>query len=121
MIDQLAILLPDPVQGKNWLNLIKTDKPRYIRDQLIIIRDTIQSTETILVQKAMDYCVENKITSAIDFKAIIAHYLQTERQNEAEGARIVSLNPLNGKLIEDAFKEPEKSSINDYQSIFNNN
>ncbi|MCR6638771.1 MAG: IS21 family transposase [Sporocytophaga sp.] len=84
MIDQLAILLPDPVQGKNWLNLIKTDKPRYIRDQLIIIRDTIQSTETILVQKAMDYCVENKITSAIDFKAIIAHYLQTERQNEAE-------------------------------------
>ena len=121
MIDQLAILLPDPVQGKNWLNLIKTDKPRYIRDQLIIIRDTIQSTETVLLQKAMDFCVENKITSAIDFKAIIAHYLQTERQNEAEGARIVSLNPLNGKLIEDAFKEPEKSSINDYQSIFNNN
>jgi transposase len=121
MIEQLAMLLPDPVLGRNWLKLIKTDKPRYIRDQLIIIKETIEAKEPELIEKAVHYCIAHNISSAVDFKAIIAHYLQRVKKDEEAGAKIVPLNPLNGRITEDAFREPKRSSINDYQSLLKNN
>lgn len=118
LTDQVCSLLQLPEKGRELIAHIKSEKPRYIRDQILIIRDTVESTIPELVSKAIDYCLKNRIYSATDFKAIICHYQQYETQTEPDGARIVKLNPLNGKVTEVAFKEPEKSSIEDYSSFF---
>ena len=120
IIEELAKLLPDPIKAATWLHLIRKNKPRYIRDQIIIIRESIKAIEPELVEKVFYYCIENSITSAVDFKAIAAHYQQIEKPDKEAGAKIVPLNPLNGKIMHEAFEQPQKSSIQDYHSILNN-
>lgn len=117
MIEQLCALLENPVQGRQWLAAIHSAKPRYIRDQLLMVRKTLEATGPSVVSKALDYCLLNKITSAADFKAIVAHYQQQEPSIEGSGAKVIQLNPLSGTVPEGALRQPDKSSIEDYQSI----
>jgi hypothetical protein len=116
MIDELCCLLPDAEKGREWLNMIRADKPRYIRDQTILIRDTISGTEPDLIEKALDYCLANNICSGGDFKAILA-FLAPQAENLKE--KVIRLNPLSGALSENALLQPEKSKIEDYQAILN--
>jgi transposase len=120
MIGQLSMLFPDPDPAIEWLNLIRTEKPRYIRDQLLIIKPIVQASQPELITKVLQYCLEHKISSAIDFKAIAAHYQQLEKTDQQSGGKIVQLNPLSGKIPKEAYKQPDKSSIDDYQSLLNN-
>lgn len=117
MMDQLCSLLQQPKQAKQWLSSIKTAKPRYIRDQLLILRETIESADPVLVEKALQYCMTNNITSAADFKSIITHYQQEEQPSEGSGGKVVLLNPLKGTPSAEANIQPDKSSIEDYQSL----
>jgi len=119
MIEQLCVLLENPQAGRDWLDGIRTAKPRYIRDQLMIIRQTIDATSPLLVNKALDYCMINKITSAIDFKTIVAKYRQ-ELPDENHETKIIPINPLNGTVSAGALIQPEISSIEDYQTIIKN-
>jgi hypothetical protein len=116
LIEEVAGLFPAPGQALIWLNHIKKDKPRYIRDQLLLIKEATEKYSPELIMKVLQYCLGNSITSAIEFKAIAAHYLQSKEPR----ANIVHLNPLSGKLSEVAFKQPEKSSIEDYQNLLKN-
>lgn len=49
------------VIGREWINIIKADRPRYIRHQLIIIKKTFTETEAELL---------NKIGNVSDFRSI---------------------------------------------------
>ena len=114
MTDQLCSLLPDAEKGRKWLSMIKADKPRYIRDQIILIRDSITGIDPELISKSLDYCLTNRITSATDFKAILTLLApQPENLNE----KVIRLNPLNGSSAENALLQPDKSNIADYQAI----
>ncbi len=121
MIEQLCSLMENPDQAKQWMAGIRTDKPRYIRDQLLIIKKTAEQAAPALINKALDYCMNNKITSAMDFKAIVKGYEQQEPSQDTNGTKIISINPLGGALPEGAMVQPEKSRIEDYQIIFKNN
>lgn len=113
LIEEVSKLFPEPSHAAKWLNEIKKEKPRYIRDQLLLVKETIKDITPELTAKVLQYCRENKITSAADFKAIADHY----NRKQVPDGNVVPLNPLNGKLSEEAFIEPEKSSINDYQNL----
>jgi hypothetical protein len=116
LIEEVAKLFAQPSEALKWLNLIKQEKPRYIRDQLLLVKDAIETATPELAMKVLHYCIENQITRAADFKAIAGHY----QKSKAPEANIVHLNPLNGKLSEEAFRQPEKSSIEDYQNLLKN-
>jgi hypothetical protein len=64
----------------------------------------------------LKYCVEKSIYSASDFKAIL-ELQQSDRKAESI---IKLLNPLNGKVTENALIQPEKSNIGEYEAIINN-
>jgi transposase len=119
MIEALCMLLEQPVQAKEWFYSLKAAKPRYIRDQLLIVKGAIESSTSSIADKALQYCISNKINSATDFKSIIAYYQQEEQKYHIQepGAKIIQLNPLNGITSQDAFKQPEKSALEDYESI----
>jgi transposase len=120
MIEQLCGMIENPDQGKHWIASIRIAKPRYIRDQLLmthkIIKDT---TERSIITGALDYCLENKITSANDLKAIVQHY--TQQETGKDYPKIIRLNPLGGTFPEGARVQPEKSQIDDYRAILENN
>lgn len=117
MIDQICSLFQDHEKARQWVTTIRNDKPRYIRDQILTIKHILQTTKPELVNTALDYCVSNKITSATDFKAIVAKHSQ-ENAKEPDQAKIIPLNPLKGSINRNQIAQPDKSKIEDYQIIF---
>jgi transposase len=113
MTSQLCELLPDAEKGSQWLACIRKDKPRYIRDQIMVIKEVIGQSTPGQVAKTVDYCIENKINSASDFREILAPQKKVE-------TKVVRLNPLKGSLPREAFNQPQTSHIEDYQSIIKN-
>jgi hypothetical protein len=104
------------VAAKDWLDAIRTAKPRYSRDQLLLIGQVLDTTDAVIVNKAMIFCHQNNICSAVDFKAIVDQELRQSKQTDQQ--KIVLLNPLSG--IENKSRvAPEKSSIDDYQKLLN--
>ena len=82
----------------------------------MIIRKTIEQADPSLVNKAVDYCWNNKITSAMDFKEIVTQYQQV--LPDKYYPKIISINPLGGALPNGAMVQPATSQIEDYQTIF---
>ena len=118
MIGQLSTLLPDPQKATDWFATLRKAKPRYIRDQLMIVRQAIQGVDPTVVSQVLDYCQANEITSDADFKAILAHYQGPLPDQSGPDTKVAPLNPLGGgDLPQGALKQPDKSSIQDYQSI----
>lgn len=113
MIAEVAALFEHPEKAREWLEMIKADKPWYIRDQLIMIRQAALQTASAYLNKAMEYCLSHKICSAADFKSILA---STEQFPKKE-TKIVRLNPLSGEIPDKANIQPQKSSIEDFEQI----
>lgn len=119
MINQICSGKENPVRVKQWLADIRTDKPRHVRDQLISIKKTIKLADPAVINKAIDFCIDNKIIKATDFKSIVTRYIQEEPDREQPC--MISLNPLGGTYPDGSQLQPEKSQIENYQSIFINN
>lgn len=114
MIRELAGLTQDPLQVTAWLMTIRAAKPRYIRDQLLLIRQTVEKTQQALVTRAIAYCLANSIASAVDFTAIIR---EQQRASQPVEHKIISLNPLSGTHLNKVMMEPNKSDIQEYQKL----
>ena len=113
MITQVAALFPDQQKALRWLEMVKSEKPRYVRDQLIIIKSSIVDMDAQTLSQVLEYCLENHIGRASDFKSII----EMQKQQKRVDPKIISLNPLSGKLPQNALIQPDKSSIEDYQNL----
>jgi transposase len=105
-------------QGKRLVAAIRSDKPRYIRDQLQILLDTAALYPAAVIEEALHYCCEHAIASAGDFKAVAAHYhRQSAEAFEGPLLATLRLNPLSSRLPDEALIQPATSSITDY-SLF---
>lgn len=114
LTESVSILTQVPEQTREWLKTIYAAKPRYIRDQLLMIRKIIQANDANLITETIQYCCINRIASAVDFGAIIKQHHRTSTNNDQ---KVIPLNPLSGNHLRSAIIEPEKSSIEDYQNI----
>lgn len=74
--EQLQALLGTDSAAETFLAMIKKDKPRYIRDQFLLIRSVISKSLPDVVRNAVKYCTENELWSAVDFRAAVEHYQQ---------------------------------------------
>ena len=113
MLDEVARLFSDPQQAIPWLENIRTDKPRYIRDQLIIIRKAVAGHDPEMITRAVEYCTDHQIYSATDFKNI----LDLPQDQSSDDMEVSKVNPLSGQTHDNAHIQPDKSDIDDYQSI----
>lgn len=113
MMEQVAALFENPAKAMQWLGMIRTDKPRYIRDQLTTIRQTALLAASPDLNGTMEYCLSQGIHSAADFKSILA---AKQKQPVAE-TKIVRLNPLSGHTHDKANIKPHQSSIADFETI----
>jgi hypothetical protein len=112
LIEQVCSLLSDTDKGRQFIEAIRQDKPRYIRDQILSIRKTIEAADKAALKGALDFCVEHHITSASDFKSLVQHYSQQQKTPGVH--QPLSINPFSGQMPEAALIQPQTSSINDY-------
>lgn len=119
MINDISLLFDDPVLSSQYMESIHKEKPRYARDQLILIRQVLASFDKHLINKTLQYCIEMKVYSANDFKSVAETLLKELVQKESCNIKPVSINPLSGMTLGVANYQPVKSSICDYEHLMN--
>jgi len=122
MIPQVTELFTDKQKAETFLEKIYADKPRYIRDQLQVIKKVVDDSGVNVAELALNFCMENEIFSASDFRdiALIFFNRKTEkepgRKSVADDQEII-LNQPASHLINTV---PDKSQIKTYENIIAN-
>lgn len=116
LMDQVAAGFNDPLMAREYLNQIRNSNPRYIRDQLMLIKRQMQTYGMTIMDQALRFCVQNKIFKATDMERV-AKKIHTEIKNPVtEKPQLIQVKSLSKA----AFKiTPEKSSISDYKNLMN--
>ncbi len=75
-------------EAKIFLDRIRIEKPRYIRDQYSLICNTCKNVEKKLIEESLKYCIEREIFSAVSFRDTIEFlgekYKELENQKTEE-------------------------------------
>jgi transposase len=116
LIGQLAESFNDPALAKEYFNQMRRNNPRYIRDQLMLIKKQMQSYGMEVMDQALEFCVKHKILKATDLESL-AKKIRTEAgmppSELPSSIHIKSLNKTTFKIT------PEKSNISDYNNLMN--
>lgn len=117
-MNSLSEKFTDAQNAKIFLDEIHKDKPRYMRDQLMLIEETLKTTDKTVTEKALEFCVNNRLNSALDFKDAVKHYskITVEKTNVKE--------PLKGLTENVSLKigiKPKVRDLSDYVKIINEN
>ena len=102
-----------------YFEKIRKDKPRYIRDQIIMIRDTFNLYSDNAINKALEYCLENQIYSASDFDSVAEKFNNELGDNPNPGPSS-EIRTLPGSRDHTKELEPGTSKILDYESLMPN-
>ncbi len=105
-------LLGNSKESQAFLNGIKEGKPRYLGDNLRLIIKRLQGIDFSIIQKALTYCLENGYYNANTLAEIAES--KVKKSQVSPNLKIRKTN-----YPQQAKTEPEKSNINDYESILN--
>ena len=109
-------MFSNPELATSYMENIRAEKPRYVRDQLILLKQTIEITDTQTIDHTLQYCLQMKVFSANDFKSVAVGLLQ-KRSWEKSTQPMTPINPLNGQSPVAIHCQPIQSSIVDYELL----
>lgn len=115
-MDKITEMFSDTQNAKMFLDAIHKDKPRYMRDQLMLIEKALKVADEAAVDKALKFCVNNNLNSAVDFKDAVEHYSKiTEEKTDA-------IEPIRGLTEAVSLKigtKPKIRDLSEYVKIMN--
>lgn len=118
MAEQMADLFEQPSPVKEFLESVRQSKPRYIRDQLVSIRNIIHDLGVECVFLAICYCKENNIYDATSLKSVAEKYAGNQKQTSPVPDTIKLLTTPENQYK--ANIQPVTSNIADYEKIVSN-
>lgn len=94
-------------KAKLFLEKIKEEKPRYIRDQYTLIINASKHYDLTLIEKSLDYCINKNLWSAVTLKDTF-EYFSKEIVKE--------INEINQSFIPSKYRgiKPEVRNIQEY-------
>lgn len=102
----------------SFIDEIHKDKPRYLRDNLQVIREVMGEYGEESVASALGYCLENGLYNAFHLKEAAAHYQESSRQQKKPQPVISVLREgVQMGQYDTAAYIPERSRINRYDQI----
>jgi hypothetical protein len=111
LITQVSLLFTDQQKALGYLENIRQQLPRYARDQISIIAAVGKKYTNEDMDNALAYCIENNVSSAIDFEPVLLSL-----KPQVVDAPAVS-KPINGIQKSKYRIQPQTSSISDYKQI----
>jgi transposase len=101
LLDRLITTGCNEEKALIFLEGIRREKSRYVRDQYKIIEKTIAEMDKPVISAALEFCIENELYSAVDFKDAAAYFKKlAESTDLAEDLNIDTPPPLqSSKLI----------------------
>ncbi len=116
LIEEVSTLFTNQSLANIFLEHIRKEKPRYVRDQMMLIKKEIAVSDTTLSLKALEYCQNNRLYSATEFCDVLRSYKQTRENPVADLAEVKILLPVGDESFMMQY-EPQMSNINDYQTL----
>lgn len=114
--DQVREFFSYSTDIETFITNIERLYPRYIRDQLTVLLPCCEKHGRLLSEVTLQYCVNNKIFHANDFKTVIE---REAAQNEKPKVPQPGIKPLGGSKTQMiANLKPEKSDISEYEKLF---
>jgi transposase len=117
IIAEACSQLEDPGAGAQYIEVIRKARPRYLRDQVVVFKQVIDTYPATVVTQSLHYALTHQLSSVTDLRSV-AVYLHQQSQTPEITAKIIHMNPFTGNIPEQAFIQPARSSIADYQDIF---
>ena len=115
LISGLSEIFSCPKMATEYFQEVRINNPRYIRDQLQLIRKVAGMYDIEIINQAIIYCKENKILKATDFESVV----------KMKNAEINNTDPSQEQIVvktmdKSSFRiTPQKSNISDYQNLMN--
>jgi hypothetical protein len=119
MMGEFSELMENKLQALNWISQIRDHKPRYIRDQVQLLKSTVTGLDPHIASLALNYACQHKIVSATDFKAITEALKREQAGAIVPDPKIIRLNPLSGESRKNADTTPGQSDLGTYDTFFN--
>ena len=118
MMESFSNMMENKLQALNWLVSIREHKPRYIRDQIQLLKATVRGLDPHIASQALNYACAHQIVSASDFKAIVEAIQRQEAAKNQPAFKIIPLNPLSGESSKNAAIVPQQSELASYDAFF---
>jgi transposase len=119
MMAEFSELMENKLQALNWVSLIQHHKPRYIRDQIQLLKATVTGLDPYIASQALNYACLHQIVSATDFKAITLALKREQVKDSLPHPKIIQMNPLSGETRKIADTAPDQSDLVSYETLFN--
>jgi len=117
LMKEIILSFQDKDNALEFLNRIHADKPRYIRDQLLLIQTSITDRSDKNISQALEFCIKNNLFSAVDFRDAILHYGKViNKKPKTLEVDVVPLSPYSADKIK---AKPQIRDIAEYSKIFN--
>jgi hypothetical protein len=93
-LQEVVQILNNSSEANEFFGLVRQDKPRYIRDQLKIIKDNSKDKPAELIQKSLNYCLKNRLYSATDFVDALNYFQSMHSPGDIKHRTNDSIKPL---------------------------
>lgn len=118
MILEFSELMENKLQALNWVSQIRNDKPRYIRDQIQMLKTTVAGLDPLVASQALNYACQHQVFRANDYRAIAEQIIREQAADLVPMPVIIQLNPLDGESRKLADTIPQQSELSTYDSYF---
>ena len=106
----------NPDKAASFFEAVRKVKPRYIRDQILMITRYCNDHPGNTLDQVLDFCLTNKIFSARDFGEVLAPMATEQAQHPSRPADLLHKD-IDRSLYN---QTPQHSSIDTYETIFSN-
>lgn len=107
--------LPNVQQVVFYIEQMHRDKPRYIRDSLLVIEKYLPELGQEYILKAIDFCLENNINNAYQLVEVARHY---KNEQLKQSKMRIEIPEIESNCVFELSKiNPKKSKISTYENL----
>lgn len=113
--ENILQLFPDKSKGIVFIERIEKEKPRYLRDNLLVLKKHLPGQDPVYIAQALDFCIEANVYNSLRMIEFIKHFKQ-ETENAKKAISVMPDIVINSSF--DMMQlTPKTSKINLYENI----
>jgi transposase len=112
---EVVVLLQNTTKATLFMELLEKQKPRYLRDNLLLLKKGLVDLEPESIAKAIDFCLENNIYNAKYLTDAGIHYQKQQSQDKKVVLPWMDTNST--KQDTTSLYEPKASKISTYEKV----
>jgi transposase len=112
---EVLLMMPDQELGQLYIDRISSEKPRYLRDNLLVMKKKIPGIEKDFLKEATHFCLENNLWNGASFIEVAEHY-QKEAQQEHNSKAVLPDISIK-KVIDNLEYTPKVSNLSTYETL----